>query len=104
MATAFEIPLSPKPQRFSISLAGTIYGILLHWCWPAQIWVLDIFDATDNLLVGGLPLVTGADLLGQLVELGIGGKLIVQGEGNPDSVPGFTTLGSNGGRLFFVTA
>ena len=65
-------------------------------------WALDI-SGPDNLpLVQGIPIVTGADLLGQYEYLGIGGKIFVQSSGDLDAVPGFADLGASG-LVFFVT-
>jgi hypothetical protein len=98
----FEIPLSPKPQTFSIALAGVTYQITVKWNWVASCWVIDVADASGNPLVGGLPLVTGVDILGQYAYLGFGGKLIVQTDHDPDAVPTFDNIGSTG-HLYFIT-
>lgn len=101
MTTAYEIPLSPKPQQLSISLSGQTYILRLTWCWPAQAWALDVSDSAGNALVSGVPLVTGADLLEQFEYLGVGGKLIVQSDASVDAVPTFTNLGLRS-HLFYV--
>ena len=56
-----------------------------------------------NLLVSGIPLVTGVNLLEQYAHLGFGGGLYVQTTSNPDEVPTFTNLGVDG-LLYWVTA
>jgi hypothetical protein len=101
MTTAYEIPLSPKPQQLSISLSGQTYILRLTWCWPVQAWVLDVSDSVGNALVSGVPLVTGADLLEQFEYLGIGGQLIVQSDASVDVVPTFTSLGQRS-HVFYV--
>jgi hypothetical protein len=99
---AFEVPLVPTPQTFRISLVGVVYTFTFTWCKPMGVWVLAIGDASNSPIVGGVPLVTGADLLGQLAYLGIGGSLVVQTTGDALATPTFTNLGSQG-LLFFVT-
>lgn len=102
MAT-FEIPLSPESQRFSISLSGTTYVFRVYWSAAQNCWAFDIFDATDVLMVAGIPLITGADLLEQYGYLGIPGQLIVQSDSNTDAVPTFQNLGTIG-HLYYVDA
>lgn len=104
MAITYEVPTSPQPSSQQIVLNGTLYQLSLNWCDPAQCWMLDVADQNNNPIVGGIPLVTGADLLVQLayLSIGSGGALIVQSDNNPDLVPSFETLGSTG-HLFFVS-
>jgi hypothetical protein len=102
VSTAFEIPLQPEAQQFTIPLAGVTYTLKLQWCAPATCWIMEIMDSQQDLIVGGIPLVTGADLLAQLEYLGIGGELIVQSDFAPDTVPNYASLGSTG-HLYFVT-
>ena len=73
---------------------------MLKWCDvntdPSQGgWVLDIRDTNNNVIIGGIPLVTGADLLAQYgyKNIGGGGQLFVQSDSNPDQVPTYTNLG-----------
>lgn len=101
-ALVLEVPLSPDPQTFGITLNGDDYQLRLLWCDPAQAWTLDIMDALGNPLAMGLPLITGADLLVQLAYLGIEGKLVVQTDFSPDAVPTADNLGTSG-RLYFIT-
>lgn len=102
MGTVNEIPLVSRAQRFQVTLAGVTWSLRVRWCPPALAWVLDISDANDNLVVGGIPLVTGADLLGQYAYLGIGGSLYVQSDDAVDNVPTLGNLGSIS-HLYFVT-
>ncbi|WP_250538817.1 MULTISPECIES: phage baseplate plug protein [unclassified Caballeronia] len=101
--TAYEIPLSAKPQTFSIALGGVTYKMTIRWNVPAAAWMLDIADATGNPMVGSVPLVTGVDLLGQYAYLGFTGQLVVQTDNDPDAVPTFGNLGSTG-HLYFLTS
>lgn len=98
----YGVPLIPAAQQFTISLAGATYGMKLQWCAPAACWIMEISDANGNRLVGGVPLVTGADLLEQLGYLGIGGSLVVQSSNDPYEVPDYDSLGSTG-NLYFAT-
>lgn len=65
-------------------------------------WVLQIADQSGNVLVSGIPLVTGANLLAQYAHLGFSGGLYVQTTNNPDAVPTFSNLGSDA-LLYWVT-
>lgn len=101
----YEIPLSAKPETFTIALAGKSYRLTVIWRDAVDGgWVLDIADANGNRLVGGIPLVTGCDLLAQYSHLGFGGALVVQTDHDPDAVPTFANLGSTSHLYFVVTA
>lgn len=103
MANYFEVPLSPEPQRFTITLGGVDYRLTVQYRKAGGAgWVLDIADATNKSLVSGLPLVTGVDLLGQYRHLQFGGRLWVQGAETPDDVPTYDDLGI-GSHVFWVT-
>jgi Domain of unknown function (DUF6983) len=101
---AYEIPTSPQPQTFSISLNGVSYQLTLTWCDPASCWLLEIDDANGNQIVAGIPLVTGVDLLAQYEHLGIGGQLFAQTDGDPGAPPTFDNLGTTGHLYFVVPA
>lgn len=104
MATITEVPLSSGPQSFQIILSGRNFKFNVVWRdAPQGGWFIDLLDASGNLLIGGIPLVTGADLLAQYAYLGIGGELWVQTDGDPSAVPTFSSLG-NESRLYFVTS
>lgn len=91
------------PQILTVSLAGIVYTLTLFWrnAVAGGGWLLDIGDASNNPIVRGIPLVTGADLLAQYEYLGIGVQLFVQTNGDPNAVPTFTNLGSQA-NLFFT--
>jgi hypothetical protein len=100
----YEIPISPNPQRFSISMAGAAYNLrLIYIDAPDAGWLLDIDDVNDNPLICGIPLVTGADLLAQYAYLGIGGQLFCTTDGDPSAVPTFANLGVTS-HLYFQTS
>ena len=75
-----------------------------RWCAPAVCWLLDVADAGGAAILSGVPLVTGTDLLGQFIYLGIGGALIVQSDNSPNRVPSYTTLGITGHLYYLVAA
>lgn len=93
MAT-FEIPLSSRAQRFSISLAGVSYTFVVRWSTPSNNWILDIYDVNDVLLLASLPFVTGANLLEQFEYLQFGFELWVQSDGDKEAVPTYANLGT----------
>lgn len=97
----YEVPLSAKPQTFSISLGGVVYYLTLRWNVIGKYWVLDIADDEQVPLILGIPVVTGVDLLGQFRSFNFNGWLIAQTDGDADAVPTFDNLGT-AGRLYFV--
>jgi hypothetical protein len=103
VTTFFQVPLQAAPQRLTITLAGVQYTLTLQYRNTVEGgWILDIGDSNNNPIVQGIPLVTGADLLAQYAYLGFGGQLRVQTTSNPDAVPTFENLGTDG-LLWFVT-
>lgn len=76
------------------------YTFSVKWNKPAASWMVDIADAGGTPIITGISLVTGADLLEQYGYLRFGGQLIAQTASNPDAVPSFTNLGSDGKLLF----
>lgn len=94
MPTLYEIPLTPSPQTFGITLAGTPLSLTLQWREAgAKCWLLDVADSAGVSIVAGIPLVTGHDLLEQYAYLGLGGGLVVATDGDQDAVPTFDNLG-----------
>jgi hypothetical protein len=103
MGTYFTVPLQSQPQTMTIALSGVTYTLALNYRNVDQGgWVLDIGDSNNVPIVQGLPLVTGANLLAQYAYLGFVGALWVQTLDDPDAVPTFENLGSDG-LLFYVT-
>jgi hypothetical protein len=71
-----EIPLQPVPQNLAVKLLGVDYQFRVRYHdAPEAGWTLDISRVDGERLVSGIPLTLGGDLLGQYVELGIGGGL-----------------------------
>lgn len=104
MATYTEIPLVPsQPQRFTTTLNGVTYNMRLTYdVAQGGCWILDIGDANGALLVAGIPLVTGVDLLAQYSYLGIPGALLVTTDRGAGEVPTFDGLGVTS-HLYYVT-
>jgi hypothetical protein len=103
MTSFFAVPLQPQPQIFTIQLSGVTYTLTLRYRSIDQGgWVLDIGDTNNNPIAQGIPLITGSNLLAQYAYLGFVGALWVQTLSNPDVVPTFKNLGSDG-QLFYVT-
>lgn len=100
--TAYEIPLSPTPQTFGITLNETDYALTFRWNQASRCWKLDIADSSGALLVGGLAIVTGADILEQFAYLVIGGELQAQTSHDTFAVPTYDNLGDSG-KVYFVT-
>lgn len=101
MLKVLEIPLSAEPQRFTVQLGATSYQLRLLWSSPAAAWMMDLLLEDGTQLLGGVPLVTGRDLLEPYPYLGIPGCLIVQTDHQADAVPTFENLGV-AGRLYYV--
>jgi hypothetical protein len=95
--TAYTVPLQAIPQVVSVTLNGVGYWLNVYWNDVLGYWSLDLMDSGRNLLVGGIPLVTGRNLLAPYGYLGIGGQLQVQSNapGTLD-VPGIADLGATG--------
>lgn len=101
--TTYEIPLTPETQRFKIGLDGVEYSMFVRWNHEAGAWVLDISDTTGALIVGGIALTTGADLLEQYRHMGFSGSLYVQTDYDKDAMPTAVNLGETS-HLYFVAA
>lgn len=100
--TIYEIPLTPTPQRFGITLQQVTYVMRVTWAdAPGGGWVLDIADTNDVPIVNGIPLVTGANLLAGYEYLGLSGSLVVQTDHDTDALPTFDNLGLTS-HLYFV--
>ena len=98
-----EIPVVPsQSQRFRQDLDGTTYNFRLTYD-SAQdgCWILDIGDENSVILIAGIPLVSGVDLLAQYRYLGFSGSLIVTTDRGAGEVPTFDGLGVTS-HLFYV--
>jgi hypothetical protein len=104
MSSPLRVPLQPTNQRFTITLVGVVYTMTIRWNGACQAWILDLGDASNNLLIAGLPLVTGVDLLSPFAYLNIGGQLIVQTTNDTPAVPTLANLGLAGNLYFIANA
>lgn len=90
----FEIPLSSGCQRFSVDLGErTLTLCLIYRFADFGGWHLDLYDEESELIIGGIPLVIGIDLLAQHQYLGLG-HLTATIDGGRTSDPTFEDLGS----------
>lgn len=104
MSTLFEIPLLAQRQKVQVTLGGNNYILVFNYDNVDQGgWIVDIYDTSNNSVLTGVPLITGADLLAQYSYLGLGGSLWVQSQSDPDAVPTFESLGSDG-KLYWQPA
>jgi len=89
--TITEMPLQPQNQTFSTTIAGSLYKVTVIW--RAGCWYLDLNDSTGALIAGGIPLVTGADLLAQYAYLNLGFSLFVVCDADDQDYPDENDLG-----------
>ena len=101
--STFEIPLSAQPQTLTVKINGTNYQLRIQWNIPMDGWVIDISDANGVAILAGVPLVTGANLLGQYEYLGFDFELFCQTDGDIYSPPTYENLGSSGHLYFTVS-
>jgi hypothetical protein len=100
--TSYEIPLLAVAQTLSVNLGGTVYKFNIYWNAALGAWIMDILSSTGELIAGGLAMVPGVDILGQLAYLGIPGALTIQSSGgDPLVAPTFSSLGQTA-MLFYV--
>lgn len=92
------IPTIPGPQQVTLALSGVLYTLTFQYRNdPGGLggWTIDIADSSGNPIIQGIPLVTGADLLGQYEYLGLDGGLYVQTPNDLDVMPTFDNLGTD---------
>lgn len=95
-----EIPLTADNQQFSIILADNSWRISLIW--REIYWIMDLQNERAEPVIGGIPLVTGTDLLAPFVWMGLGFQLwVVCGDAAQD-YPSKTDLGDRS-HLMVVT-
>lgn len=102
--TIFILPLLNIPQTFEIALAGINYILTCYWNDAQDAgWVIDFANAdTNESIVAGVPLITGADCLEGLEYLGINGQLVVYTDGDELAVPTLDNLGVES-NVYFLT-
>lgn len=94
--TFYEIPLIPRNHKTMTTVNGVDYLLSLIWNGEAGAWVMDISTGTGGLLVSGVALVTGTDLLGQYAYIGIGAALVMSAEAT------YGNLGTDA-KLYYVS-
>jgi len=105
MSQKFEIPLTSANTLLNIAIAGVTYNLRLIYNQTldsSACWLLDINDANNLPMVCGIPLVPGADMIGQYKYLNFGFILYCFTDGNRDAVPTFANLGT-ASHLYFET-
>jgi hypothetical protein len=100
----YTIPLTAEDQTLTVSLAGVEYQLTVRWLDADEGgWVLDVaYPDGGDVLLAGIPLVTGVDLLAPYDYLGIGGGLVAWADDN-DLPPTVDNLG-DGCDLVFLTS
>lgn len=106
MSTPYLIPTVPQAQQLQITLGAVAYNLTFRWNVPNLSWMMDIADQDNNLILSGIPLVTGADLLSPFEYLEIGGsfdagQLRAQTSSNTFVPPTFVNLGTDG-NLYWI--
>ncbi|HHG9944815.1 TPA: hypothetical protein ACPZLH_000701 [Yersinia enterocolitica] len=94
-----EIPLTPNNQQFRIQLAGVTYTIKIVWR-DAAGWIMDLMDSGGEVLLSGVPLVPGVDLLEQYPDLDISGAMVVGCDNGSPEYPTKTNLGGHSHLIF----
>lgn len=98
------LPLTPAPNQtlqapLSIDGGTTPLNLTLHYNEFAEYWVMSVTDTAGELLLTGVPLVTGNDpagnVLGQFAYLKIGSLYVLNVSGATESVPDNTNLGTD---------
>ena len=100
MIGAVTIPLSTVPQGFDIVLAGRRVRIVTRY-FSAQDagWTLDITEPDGAMIVAGVPIVTGDDLLRGYKHL-LTGSLYYVGKSDVLTPPAWGTLGADGELVY----
>ena len=77
---SFMVPMTNdgSSQR-SIMLGSTYVSLVTRWNYTSKCWSLDLIDATSTVLLAGLKLIPGADILTPYtaVKALLGGSLFV---------------------------
>lgn len=104
MGAKYEIPLKPSnPTIFEIDLDGVAYAMRMTYNEAQEgCWILDVADADRNLILAGVPMVSGVDLLAPYRYLGFTGSLLVTTDRGAGEVPKFDDFGAVA-HLFYVS-
>lgn len=103
----FKIPLEARNQITRMQINGINYQLRVMWNKMAGVWILDIFTDTGFPILCGIPLITGANLLGQYEYKHIGNDVIfivltLAVGHSPSEIPSQTNLGTDG-NLYYIT-
>ena len=101
--TLYEIPLSPEAQTFQVAIDGKTYTLTFRYIGIQGAWNLDIADGNGTLMLGGIPVVPGVDLLAQYRYLGFSSALVVANDPDDGLPPTFSGLGISGHVYSMVT-
>lgn len=76
------VPLDSNPNQTwqaGVSINGGVssFTVTLSYNEMANVWEMTLLDASGNLLLSSMPLVTGTNLLGQFQYLGAGSMYIL---------------------------
>lgn len=97
-----EIPLTPSAQAFTITLGEVPYRMRLIYNDAEEGgWTLDIGQPDGTILLAGLPLIPGVDLLAQHAHMEWPGALVVTTDHDAGEAPTFDGLGTTS-HLYFV--
>ena len=89
----YEIPLLPQSQILNINVGGIYYNLYIFW--RSTVYVMDIYDVNQNLIISGIPLIQGGNLLAQFTYLNIPGEWYIISDGTPYIDPTYYTLGQS---------
>lgn len=100
----FLIPLRGIAETFEVSLAGNPYIMTVKWNNSEDGgWEFGLKNGiTNEDIVDGIPLITGANCLEGLDYLGFGGEMVVFTDGDETAVPTLDNLGTES-NLYFQT-
>lgn len=97
------VPLSPQPQQ-SLTAQLEVNGnpltlnLFIYWHSMSGYWLMNISDAQGNLLLSGIPMITGsypaANILGQYSYLAIGSAYLLNQSNGLEDYPDSTNLGT----------
>ena len=96
-----KIPLKPETPRYSfnILLDDNLYEFGLRWNSTAEMWFLSIVGISNGVLIQGIGLACGQNLLKPFGCLDLGGLYVLDMKGKTD--PTFESLGVRH-LLFYV--
>ena len=101
-----EIPTSSDSENFNfeIDLEGTVYTLEFSYNKRRDLWIMSILDASENLLLGGIPLLTSIPLTDQYVDENLPpGRFILLDETGQNKDAGRNDLGATI-KLFYDEA